>query len=133
MKIKKSITLFLAVLLLISNMGLAFNVHYCGEQIASISLNSVIASRQFEKCCVKNEILKENCCKDKVVNCQKKLDNLILKVFSFSTPFYFVINEKQQFKSLASENFECFHATSYFCDSNAPPFFKLYRQYIFYA
>lgn len=133
MKIKKSISLSLAVLLLISNIGLAFNVHYCGEQIASISLNSVNASRQFEKCCLKNEIKKENCCKDKVVNFQKKLDNSILKVFSSSAPFYFLIIEKQQFICLSSENFKRFHATSYFCDSNAPPFFKLYRQYIFYA
>jgi len=132
-KIKKPISLFLAVLLLISNMGLAFNVHYCGEQIASISLNSVNASRQFEKCCLINEIKKENCCKDKVVNFQKKIDNSILKVFSSTAPFYFLINEKQQFICLASKNFKRFHTTSYFFDSNAPPFFKLYRQYIFYA
>ncbi|WP_396177841.1 HYC_CC_PP family protein [Flavobacterium micromati] len=133
MKIKKSISFFLAFLLLISNIGLAFNVHYCGDKLASITINPVISNKQLEDCCLKNETKKEDCCKDKVVNFQKKSDNTILKVFATNFPFHFLINEKQNFVFSSLQNYILFQSTSYFCDSNAPPFFKLCNQYIFYA
>jgi hypothetical protein len=44
MNFKKQISIFLAILLLVSNVGLAFNVHYCGGEIASVSLNSTLPS-----------------------------------------------------------------------------------------
>jgi len=40
MSLKKCTGLFLAFLLLVSNIGFAFDVHYCGGKIASISLNT---------------------------------------------------------------------------------------------
>ena len=133
MKIKKLISFSLAFLLLISNIGLAFNVHYCGDKLASITLSSVISNKQLEDCCLKNQTKKECCCKNKVVNFQKKSDNIILKVFSFNVPFYFLISEGQNLIFSSLENYILFQSTSYFCDSNAPPFFKLCNQYIFYA
>jgi hypothetical protein len=133
MKIKKSIIFFLVFLLLTSNIELAFNVHYCGDKIASISLNSAVANELLEECCIKNQIQKENCCKDKILNFQKQSDNTIIKVFSSTSSFYFAIGENQQFICSSFENFKCLQHTSYFCDFNLPPIYKLCSQYVFYA
>jgi hypothetical protein len=70
---KKQISVFLAFLLLVSNVGLAFNVHYCGGELASVSLNSPLPSLKSEKgCCEKVASEKDSCCKDKKVVFQKK-------------------------------------------------------------
>ena len=133
MNIKKCTSLFLAFLLLVSNVGLAFNVHYCGEEIASVSLKPIASQKVFEDCCVKKVEKEESCCKDKVVNFQKKSDNTVLKVFSIYSPFYFIIKESHTFVFSSKENLKSAQAISYFCAANAPPLFKLYSQYIFYA
>ena len=133
MNIKKCTSLFLAFLLLISNVGMAFNVHYCGGEIASVSVKP-IASKQVDKgCCAKKVEKEDSCCKDKVVNFQKKSDNTILKVFSIDSPYCLLINEAQFIAFSSIENCKSIQLTSYFCQANAPPLFKLYSQYIFYA
>ena len=134
MNIKKCTSLFLAFLLLVSNVGMAFNVHYCGGEIASISVNRIAAPQQLEKsCCEKIVAKKESCCKDKVVTFQKKSDDTTLKVFSFVSPYYFLVKEAQAIAFSSIENCKIIRVTSYFCEANAPPLFKLYNQYIFYA
>ena len=133
MNIKRCISLFLAFLLLVSNVGFAFNVHYCGGEIASISVNRIALQQVKKGCCAKKVEKEDSCCKDKVVNFQKKSDNTILKVFSIDSPFYFIIEEVQIIVFSSNENLKNSQATSYFCDANAPPLFKLYSQYIFYA
>ena len=133
MSIKKCTSLFLAFLLLVSNVGLAFNVHYCGEQIASVSLNTIVSPTIEKGCCEKIVAKKNSCCKDKVVNFQKKSDNTTIKAFSFDSHFSFLIQEWQTIVFSSNENFKSTQTASYFCDSNAPPLFKLYSQYIFYA
>ncbi len=133
MNIKKCTGLFLAFLLLVSNVGLAFNVHYCGGEIASVSVKPIAYQKAEKSCCSKKVEKEESCCKDKVVNFQKKSDNTVLKVFSIDSPFYFIIKESQTFVFSSEANLKSAQATSYFCASNAPPLFKLYSQYIFYA
>ena len=74
MQIKKHIALLLAFFLLISNSGLALNVHYCGEKIAAIS--SVFSDEEVcempvkkeKSCCAKKEVTHKKCCSDKEVN-----------------------------------------------------------------
>ncbi|SHL81281.1 HYC_CC_PP family protein [Flavobacterium xinjiangense] len=132
MSIKKCTSLFLAFLLLVSNVGLAFNVHYCGKEIASVSLNTVSQSTE-KGCCEKIVAKKDSCCKDKVVNFQKKSDNATIKAFSFNPQFPFLIQQWQTIVFSSNENFKNNQTAPYFCDANAPPLFKLYSQYIFYA
>ena len=133
MNIKKSTSLFLAFLLLVSNVGFAFNVHYCGGEIASVSVKPITSKAVDKGCCAKKVEKEDSCCKDKVVNFQKKSDNTILKVFSVECPFYFIITESQNFVFSSNENLKSAPIASYFCQANAPPLFKLYSQYIFYA
>ncbi|HEX9151355.1 MAG TPA: hypothetical protein VF842_04690 [Flavobacterium sp.] len=136
MKFKKQISFLLAFFLLVSNTGLSFDVHYCGDKIASIHpffLKSGEASDSVEKgCCEKIVAKKDRCCKDKVVHFQKKSDNLLIKAFALNADLPF-LKEWNPVAFSGVANFKRFENTAYYCDSHAPPLFKLYSQYIFYA
>jgi hypothetical protein len=130
---KKHISLLLVLFLLVSNVGLAFDVHYCGGEVASVSLKTGLEFKDFEKnCCGKVEE-KSACCKDKVVHFQKKSDNVLIKVFSFTADVPFLIEEWNPIVFARVLNFKSTPVTSYYFEAHAPPLFKLYKQYIFYA
>jgi len=131
MNFKKSTCLFLAFLLLVSNIGFAFNVHYCGGKIASVSLNTTSPIEE-KSCCAKSE-KKSSCCKDKVVQIEKKSDNATFKIFFFQLVFPALIQEFNPVVFLSVPNFKSNQIISYYSDANAPPLFQLYQQYIFYA
>ncbi|NGY36143.1 hypothetical protein FQU23_001295 [Flavobacterium sp. XN-5] len=137
MKFKKHISLLLAIFLLVSNMGMAVNVHYCGGEIASIApvyLKSSSVEQTKEKgCCSSVSESKESCCMDKVVQLQKKSDNFVVKTFFFNIATAVLTPEWSPIIYAGTSNFKIKSADYYFCDANAPPFFKLYHQYIFYA
>ncbi|CAM4005659.1 hypothetical protein FLAN108750_04725 [Flavobacterium antarcticum] len=140
MRSKKFTSLCLAILLLISNFGLAFNVHYCGDKIASIS--SPFATVETKKadvtekdcCCKTDDTKKDSCCKNKVVDLKKDTKDVIIKTFSFQidTPFVIVKSSELLFAK-AEKVISNTNVTEYYCSPNAPPLFKLYQQYIFYA
>jgi len=133
MNFKKHISIILAFFLLVSNVGLAFNVHYCGKKIASISLKTQTLSSNSEKgCCEKIIAKKDSCCKDKVFHFQQKSDNLIVKAFSLHFDS-FLISEWNPIVFCGYSNFKNSQITTYYCDANAPPLYKLYSQYILYA
>jgi hypothetical protein len=134
MRFKKHISIFLAVLLLVSNVGLAFNVHYCGGKISSVSLNSTLPSVQSEKGCCEKKVVskKDRCCKDKKIVFQKKTDNGIVKSFSFQFDYLYLVPEFQPVVFETTPSFKNNLSLSYYCDANAPPLFKLYSQYLLY-
>ena len=138
MRFRKHISILLAFFLLVSNVGLAFDVHYCGEKVASIQpfyLKSSGTSNSVEKgCCEKKVSKKDSCCKNKVVHLQKKSDNVLIKAFSLNaadTPF--LIKEWNPIVFFKSTIFKSFENNSYYCDAHSSALFKLYSQYIFYA
>jgi hypothetical protein len=115
-------------------MGFAFNVHYCGNSIASISIKNTFSSLKTEKgCCEKIVSKKDSCCKDKVFNFQKKSENATVKVFFYEFPSVFIVPQFFSFVTNGATFFQKNQLISYFCDANAPPLFQLYSQYIFYA
>lgn len=130
MNLKKCTGVFLAFLLLVSNIGFAFDVHYCGGKIASVSLSTSASPEK--KCCGDKE-KKSSCCKDKVVKFEKKSDDATFKVFFFQIDFPAVIQQYKPVVFLSLPNFKSNQIISYYADANAPPLFKLYNQYIFYS
>ena len=133
MKFKGPICLLLAFFLLLSNTGLAFNIRYCGNEITAVTLKAPIQNQNLEKDCCGVVEKKSHCCKNKVINFEKKTNDLIQKIVIVYSDFIFLIEDwKNSVFSFAS-NFKNSQFTSYYCDSNGPPFFKLYHQYIFYA
>jgi hypothetical protein len=141
MKFKKHISLFLAFFLLVSNVGFAIDVHYCGGEIASVKpvfWKTVESQNTVEESCCPPKIssfVEENgsCCKDKVVSFQKKIENVTINSISFQPDLNFLFEEWNPIFFSEFPIFESSEITSYYCDANAPPLFKLYHQYIFYA
>jgi hypothetical protein len=140
MQFKKQISLLIAFFLLVSNSGLAFNVHYCEGKIASIS--SVFSDEEIcampvqpvkKTCCAKPQKAHKKCCSDKEVNLKNKAEKITVKSFSFdlNSVFYF-----SEFNLVAFSSFiPVFYSqdTDFYCDANAPPLYQLYCQYTFYA
>jgi hypothetical protein len=129
-KIRKHIAVLLAFLILIPNVGLAFNVHYCGSNIASVSIKTA-NSKTISCCAIEEE--KSSCCKDKVIKIEKKSENTTVKNFDFNTNFDFLIQDFNPIIFGIKNNFKSCSPTSYTYNANAPPIFKRNCQLIFYA
>lgn len=134
MLFRKNTSLLLAILFLFSNLGLAFNVHYRHDEVSSISVDY-----QFEEACIEkqNSCCKaanshSECCSNKIVKVEKKTDNTIVNSFQihFDCLVVTIKNTLSFFQSEESLENESQH---FYCDSNAPPFYKLYCQLVFYA
>ena len=134
MNCKKGIGLFLALMILVSNVGWAFTMHYCGGKLASVSIQTISnSSHQKKSCCAPKALKKESCCKNKKVQIEKKSDHAILKAFSFEPYVAYLVPEIK--KEIVTTKATFIHQTisTYYCDAHSPPLFKLYHQFIFYA
>lgn len=132
MKFQKITSFFLAFFLFVSNIGLAMNVHYCGDEIASISINSLSNSNDSEEDCCGVVEKTSHCCKDKVVHFEKKTDQATVFTIHIDSATVFVYDSWQPIVFSSFSNNECNSSSEYSFQSNAPPLFKLYSQYIFY-
>jgi len=139
MNFKKHISILTALLILVSNSGLAFSVHYCEGKIASIS--SVFSNEEVckmpvveeETCCAKPETTHKDCCSDKKINLKSKTEKIIIKTISLDfEPAYFSDYKTQIFAAIETQHFSN-ESVAFYCESNAPPLYKLYCQYTFYA
>ena len=139
MNFKKHISLLTALLILVSNSGLAFSVHYCEGKIASIS--SVYSDEEVcdepvvveKTCCAKVETTHKDCCSDKKVDLKNKTEKIIIKTISLDfEPAFFSEYNSHIFAVAETPKFVD-EKVAFYCDSNAPPLYKLYCQYTFYA
>ena len=139
MQLKKQILLFLAFFVLVSNLGLAFNVHYCGQKIASISSvfsNEEVCDRIVEKedsCCAKKETSHKKCCSDKEVNLKNKAEKIVVKSISFDLDSVYFINEWKAISFSSDATPLNIQSVEYYCDANSPPFYKLYCQFTLFG
>ena len=134
MLIRKSTSLLVSFLVLFSNLGLAFNVHYCHNEVSSIFVDY-----QFRETCVEQQIScctatksHSDCCSNKIVKVEKKSDKTLVTSFQIQLDCPVLI--KSNTLSFLQTEMLLENKLSYFyCDSNAPPFYKLYCQLVFYA
>lgn len=140
MKFKKCTSLLLALLLLVSNMGLAFNVHFCEGRIASVSSIFTVEevcemkAQPAEKgCCAQKSKSHKDCCKDKLVDLQDDSQEVIIKTVTFQFDMTSVLPEWKPFVFAKVTAVKKNEILTYCCDANAPPLYKRYHQYIFYA
>lgn len=129
MKLKQMTSLLLVFLLLVSNTGFALNVHFCGGNVASVSLKPEAAS---EKGCCVMKAEKSDCCKSKVVHFQKKSDNTSVKAFALQSPAIVALHDWQPMVFEPTAQFKSDSYAAYYCDAHAPPLYQLHSQYIFY-
>ena len=123
----------MTIILLVSNLGLAFNVHYCDDEIASITINSAPTVEQaIDECC--GIVEKDSkCCNDKIIKAEIKADQIIVKTLSFDADFIPVTDYWKPQVFTPNYNFKQRDNVTYYCDSHAPPLYLLYCQYTFYA
>ena len=135
MNFKKYISILLASLILLANLGLSFSVHYCKDEIASVSFQFKKEEPCVEKltsCCAK-EASHESCCSDKVIKVEKKTDDILVKTFQLELqPVVFNTDWQSAFFAFKPE-IETSNRVGFYCDSHAPPLYKLNCQLVFYA
>lgn len=130
---KKHISILLTFFLLVSNLGLAFNVHYCDDRLESISLRTAPVSEvTVDECC--GIVEKESqCCNDKVIKAEIKSDQIIVKTISFDASLLPITDYWKPEVFTFTNNFQQRGNFTYYCDANAPPLYLLYSQYTFYC
>lgn len=135
MNFRKQISIVLAALILLANLGLSFAVHYCKDEIASVSFQyqeDEPCVEEAKSCCAKEDS-HDSCCSNKLIKVEKKTDDILVKNFQldleqavFSTNWNpYVVT----FSPIAITSNEL----AFYCDSHAPPLYKLYCQLVFYA
>lgn len=135
MYFRKHISIVLASLVLLANLGLSFAVHYCKDEIASVSFQyqeDEPCVEDVKSCCAKEDS-HDSCCSNKLIKVEKKTDDILVKTLQLDLePTVFVANWKPNFVAFESENIVS-NEVAYYCDSHAPPLYKLYCQLVFYA
>ncbi len=122
--------------MLVSTSGFAFNVHYCGEEIASVSsifAKSQVETENAEACCIEKAKENKTCCSDKVVKIKGKAD-VVVKTFDLKISAFVPVD----YASIAVRIFQTAEIEPrqffiYDGGSNGPPLYKLYHQLLFYA
>lgn len=135
MNFRKHISIVLASLVLLANLGLSFAVHYCGDEIASVSFQyqeDEPCVEEVKSCCAAADS-HDSCCSNKVIKVEKKTDNILVKTLQLDLePTVFTVDWKPNFIVFESENI-ILNEVDFYCDSHAPPLYKLYCQLVFYA
>ena len=135
MNFRKHISIVLASLVLLANLGLSFAVHYCKDEIASVSFQyqeDEPCVEEAKSCCAKEDS-HDSCCSNKLIKVEKKTDDILVKTLQLDLePTVFVADWKPNFVAFESENIVS-NEVAYYCDSHAPPLYKLYCQLVFYA
>lgn len=141
MKFNKHISILLTFLILASNMGFAINVHYCHNEVSSVSLAYKIDEpcndhhkQEAKSCCAKASESHKKCCKNDLVKLQdEKADNIIVKSLQLELSAFYTVEEWKPAPLYADVAVFTQDTPSFYCEAHAPPLFKLYCQYIFYA
>lgn len=135
MNFRKHISIVLASLILLANLGLSFAVHYCKDEIASVSFQyqeDKPCVEDVKSCCATADS-HDSCCSNKLIKVEKKTDDILVKTFQLDLePTIFAADWKPNFVAFESENIVS-NEVAFYCDSHAPPLYKLYCQLVFYA
>ena len=135
MNFRKHISIVLATLILLANLGLSFAVHYCKDEIASVSFQyqeDEPCVEDVKSCCTTADS-HDSCCSNKLIKVEKKTDDILVKTFQLDLEqAVFVADWKPNLVAFESEK-NISNEAAYYCDSHAPPLYKLYCQLVFYA
>lgn len=135
-------SVFLASMLLFLNLGLGVIAHYCKGELAEISgLYSLVEDScemqadlsEKKSCCAEETLIPDSCCKNEVISFEENQPKITEFVsFDFFSPAVITAYVWQNFK-LESVSIQEKNKPEYAFESNAPPLYKLYTQYVFYG
>ena len=142
MQFKKHIGTLLSALILFSNIGLALNVHYCHGSVSGVTLSykedscGMAKAKEEKSCCAKAKVAaQKKCCKSHVVKLEDKTAKTLVKSLQLDLAAFYVAvphNYNLQFLNGPAVKYKK-ENPSFYADSNAPPLYKLYCQYVLYA
>ncbi|MFK8289389.1 HYC_CC_PP family protein [Capnocytophaga canimorsus] len=124
-----------SLLLIFSNSGLAFSLHYCKEKLASVSvtIESMAMDKEPDSCCLSD---KENtpCCDDKSVEAPQTDDEFLSKILKINESTFILPYEVAHiFVKTASAERKLSNSYIQNTQSNSPPLYQLYCRLVFYA
>lgn len=135
MNFRKHISIVLSALILLANLGMSFSVHYCKDKIASVSFQYEMEEPCVEKAtsCCAIEASHDSCCSNKLIKVEKKTDDILVKSFQLELqPVVCKTDWESTFFSFESKILTS-NQVAFYCDSHAPPLYKLHCQFVFYA
>jgi hypothetical protein len=147
MKLNRHISIVLSALVLFANMGLALNMHYCHDKVTSVSFAYKInrpvnshhhthdeAEAEGKGCCKKVVKSHKKCCKDDVLKLKGSDEKAVVKSVQLDLGAFYAVDawRPSVFNTFAAPVIKK-DTPSFYCESNAPPFYKLYCQYVLYA
>lgn len=123
----------LSFFILISNLGLAVNIHYCHDKVASVSLDYSTPNDDDSNCCCIKKDIKKKCCSETTIKTEKKSDNFVVTTLNFElqqfVPYqHFDFNFQKEIVSIEKQKL-----IENYSESHSPPLYKLYCQLVFYA
>lgn len=145
MSLRKHISIILSSLVLFANIGLAINVHYCHEEVTAVSFAYKVTKpleqhadnhkkEEGKSCCGHKSDNHKKCCKNDVVKLQDKTDQAIVKSFQLDLGAFYTVSLWAPAASASTEAPAITkESPSFYCESNAPPLYKLYCQLVLYA
>lgn len=132
---KKFTTILLTVFFLVIQTKMIQNIHLCGGNICSIQ--TFVEKKQnscchttLDSCCATNEE-DNNCCKDIVL--EHDIDDVKIEKFNIDFLHSYYLEKEISFTNTALFNAKSLKINAFAIQSNAPPLYKLYQQFIFYA
>ncbi len=133
---KKITAILITTVILFSNLGLAFNVHFCHDKIASVSLSfeqDEPCDENPNACCSASDNHKK-CCSETTIKTDKKSDDILVKSFQLDLQ-QFVANAQNWDFNFSKEiiSIKKNDLIENYSESNSPPLYKLYCQLVFYA
>lgn len=136
---KKQIAIVLSFLLLVSNMGLAFNAVFCCEKLVAISSSTAsdndchIIKKKSTSCCdiiIENE----NCCATKKIDIKPTVSQLLLKDIKLSFEnFSLFVNTDFVYFSILNKPAIKKETFLYVFNSSSPPLYKLLCRFVTYG
>lgn len=140
---KRDISLLFLFILIFSNVGLSFNIHLCQGEIERMSLHYAnnnaheceMTAAKLMSCCSDDASSQadDDCCTNDIIT-QSPVDKAFVKSFpvSFEALLPSYTWTALEDRTVIAQEKQSVILDSY-CESNAPPLFKLYCQYLFYA
>jgi hypothetical protein len=129
---KKPFVLVMALFIAISNIGFACKVHFCGDSIASMSLNTgFITNNPEDGCCGEMEEY-SRCCSNKTIQSQPSIDKVLQKTIPFEANCVAVFANNHVFEIPFIDLYQSQSLLSIFCLANGPPLFLQNCQLVFY-
>lgn len=137
MNFKKHIAIFFAIYYLAIGSGFAINLHFCGGELESVStaLSEIVCGKVVEtSCCsVKKEVVSD-CCDDETVDFNEAADDET--ILPYSEVFHACLELLPNVFSIGFSEVSARKQAAlpfYTFQSNAPPLYKLYCTFIYYA